>query len=88
MKTKDVLFKQTILRVGYDQMKGVERLVEEGHYGLAEKHTVAKLLEYVKGLEERLGIRIPDLSTTKVTPRLMKITSGGISYYAPSASGA
>lgn len=88
MRKTDVLFKQTVLRVGYENMQGVERLIEQGHHGIAEKHTVAKLLYYVRALEKKCGIDIPDSTKTLNRKGLMRINYGDITYYAPSASSA
>lgn len=88
MRKTDVLFKQTVVRVGPDQMRGVERLIDDGYHGLAEKQAVSKLILYVKGLEKRLNIDIPNPDNLPLRADAIKITNGGISYYAPRASAA
>lgn len=88
MRKNSVLFKQTVIRVGYDQMRGVERLIDDGYHGIAEKHTVAKLIAYVKNLEGKLNIDIPDPDNTPMKEGMIKINQRGITYFAPSASGA
>ncbi len=85
MRKTDVLFKQTIVRVGFDNMVGVERLIDNGYHGLAEKQTVAKLMGYIKTLERKLNIDIPSPDNAPIKEGMIKITQGGISYYAPSA---
>lgn len=58
MQAESRLYRETRVRVGPEKMRGVDRLLEEGHTGIAEKHTVAKLMAYVASLEEQLGIPI------------------------------
>lgn len=88
MKKQDILYKQTVIRVGFDQMRGVDRLIDDGYHGLAEKQTVAKLIGYVKALEQKLNIDIPNPDKAPIKEGMIKINQGGITYYAPSASGA
>lgn len=88
MRKNSVLFKQTVIRVGYDQMRGVERLIDDGYHGIAEKHTVGKLIAYVKSLEDKLGIDIPNPDNTPTKEGMIKINQNGVSYFATSASGA
>lgn len=88
MRKNDVLYKQTVIRVGFDHMRGVDRLIDDGHHGLAEKQTVAKLFGYIKTLEQKLNIDIPNPDQAPIKAGLIKINQGGITYYAPSASGA
>lgn len=88
MKKNDVLFKQTVIRVGFDNMRGVERLIEDGYHGLAEKQTVAKLFGYIRTLEKKCGIDIPKIDAAPIKEGMLKINQGGITYYAPSGSGA
>lgn len=88
MRKTDVLFKETVVRVGYDQMQGVERLIDDGYHGIAERHAVQKLIGYVKSLENRLGIDIPSLDNTPTKEGMIKITKHGVSYFAASASAA
>lgn len=83
MKIKDVLYKQTLVRVGKESMQGIDRLIDDGHHGIAEKHTVGKLIAYVKGLEQKLGIVVPDPDSGKPTKGYMKINTNGVSYFAP-----
>lgn len=90
MKQTDMLFKQTVARVGYDNMQGIVRLMDNGYNGIAEKHTVQKLFTYVKALESKLNINIeiPDPVKTPIKEGMIKINQGGITYFAPSASAA
>lgn len=85
MKVTDTLFTETLKRVGPDELVGVRNLLAEGHTGIAEKHTVNKLIAYVRGLEEKLGINIPDPKDKSVlNGKLMKINEAGVSYFVPS----
>lgn len=87
MKKQDILYKQTLTRVGIDNMQGINRLIDDGYHGLAEKQTVNKLFMYVKTLEKKLNIDIPDPEKGPAREGQIKINQGGISYFVPSASG-
>lgn len=86
MTKQDVLYKQTLVRVGPEKMVGVQRLIDGGHTGIAEKHTVSKLITYIKALEEKLGITVPDPDRGSVDKRFMKITGAAGTYFAPAAA--
>ncbi len=60
MTKNDKLYRETLIRVGDFQMSGVDQLLENGHTGLAEKHTVSKLVMYIRSLESQLGINLPN----------------------------
>ena len=81
MKVSDKLFKETLARVGKQQMTGVIRLMTEGHYGIAERHTVGKLFQYVERLEKELGVEvsIPEGSGVET----IKINKGEAVTYIP-----
>lgn len=84
MKRNSKLYRQTKLRVGPEEMRGVERLLDDKHRGIAERHTVEKLFSYVEMLEEKLGISYDDngeRTQEKTDPRLIKINKGGVSRY-------
>jgi hypothetical protein len=66
MTEQSNLYRQTRVRVGPEHMRGVDRLLEEGHTGIAEKHTVAKLIAYVNYLEGQLGIHVDPDEMTEV----------------------
>lgn len=86
MKIKDVLYKKTLVRVGPEEMKGVTRLIEDGYHGLAEKHTVAKLFDYIEKLESKVGISVPNPDRVNVNKRFIKINTAGGTYFAPSTA--
>lgn len=86
MKIKDVLFKKTLVRVGPDEMRGVVRLIEGKHTGIAEKHCVAKLFDYVEELESRLGITVPDPDSGNIDRRFIKINSATGTYFQPASA--
>lgn len=80
MKTTDRLYRHTLVRVGQDAMKGVDRLLEEGHHGIAERHTVGKLLDYIKHLESQLGINVPDPDKLQRADGYIRVNQNGVSY--------
>ena len=82
MTTKDVLYKETLIRVGAEEMIGIDRLLSEGHKGIAEKHTVQKLILYTRNLEKKLGIDVPRPEKAPVKEGLIKVNAGGAVYYA------
>ncbi len=89
MKKTDVLFRETLARVGNEEMRGIERLVDGGHYGIAERHTVSKLFGYIRQLEKKVGIVIPSVTakTAPVAKNMLKVNERGLTYFLPSASG-
>lgn len=80
MTKNDKLYKETIIRLGKDQMAGVDSLLEKGHTGIAEKHTVLKLTSYVRELETKLGIQIPETGTIPTSGKI-KVVEGPTVYY-------
>lgn len=82
---QDVLFKETLMRVGHDEMSGVMRLIDEGHHGIAEKHTVGKLIAYIRKLENQLGIEIR-VDAVPDRDKVIKINGYGGSYFAQKAA--
>lgn len=80
MKVNNKLYRHTLVRVGPEKMKGIDRLLEEGHHGIAERHTVGKLLDYVKQLEQQLGINVPDPDKTGNTEGFIRVNQNGVSY--------
>lgn len=86
MKIKDVLYKQTLVRVGPEKMVGIQRLIEEGHTGIAERHTVGKLFAYVKDLESQLGITVPDPDDKPNIRGFIKVNSHAGTYFMPAAA--
>lgn len=63
MQKKDILYKEIAARVGEGEMKGINNLLEAGHYGIAEKHAVQKFVTYVRDLESRLNMAVPSYDT-------------------------
>lgn len=59
MQRTSQLYKSTVVRLGKEKMQGVENLLDKGCYGVAERHCVSKLFQYVESLEKQLGIEIP-----------------------------
>lgn len=83
MKFESKLYKEIALRVDKEELTGVNRLIESGHFGVAEKHGVHKLFTYVRALERRLGIKVPDISEFNMNQEFLKINAGGASFYQP-----
>lgn len=77
MQKSDHLYTQTKLRVGAINMAGIDSLLDAGHTGLAEKHTVAKLIVYVRELEEQLGISVVET----VESNKIKVQNGEQVFY-------
>lgn len=75
------LYKETLIRVGKEEMIGINRLINDRHYGIAERHTVGKLLEYVRSLEKRLGINMPNVDAINIEKNFMKINANGVTYH-------
>lgn len=82
MKIKDTLYKETLKRVGPEEMKGIQRLLADGHTGIAERHTVAKLIQYIRKLEKEAGIYVPKAEDeSHPDKRVVKFNIGGSQYY-------
>ena len=81
MQKTDRLYRETLLRVGPDNMEGVDRLLSDGHTGIAESKTVEKLLIYIRGLEKQLGIDVPAGERDINPENMIKITLKGVSHY-------
>ena len=66
-------------------MRGIERLIDEGHYGIAERHTVSKMVSYVRELEKRVGLAVPSTKKKDLTVNdsMIKINLNGNSYFSP-----
>lgn len=77
MQKTDRLYEETRLRVGTINMEGVDQLLENGHTGLAEKHTVSKLISYVQSLEDQLGVEV----RTPETVDRIKVNNGTKSFF-------
>ena len=82
MKITDKLFKETYARLGPDEMRGVMNLLDLGHTGIAERHTVEKLLAYVRKLEKQIGIDVPTIDGDVTGYRVLRIRERGCTYYA------
>jgi len=80
MKQGDRLYQETMLRVGRGGMRGIDSLLESGHTGIAEKHTVLKMITYVRELEQELGINIPK-ATEVQTEGTIKVRDGNMEYW-------
>lgn len=83
MQVTDRLYLETLVRVGPEQLLGVNRLIAERHYGVAERHTVEKLINYIRQLETRLGIQSPDVKKLDLEQHLIKVTTHGVTTYVP-----
>ena len=83
MKTTDALYRHTLVRVGPDAMRGIDRLLSEGHHGIAERHTVGKLVEYMKELEHRLGIHVPNPDKDTKAEGYIRSVQNGVTYFIP-----
>lgn len=81
MKFTDRLYREIRARVPHDELIGVNRLIDRGHYGIAEKHGVHKLMSYVESLEKQLGIEIPETRHIEHNPDFIKINAGGRTFY-------
>lgn len=81
MKVTDKLFKHTLIRVGPKDMRGIMRLLDDGHTGIAERHTVEKLIGYVKTLEKQLGLNVPDPDNAPIRENMIKINSRAGTFY-------
>lgn len=81
MKKKDKLYRYTLVRVGVEKMRGIDRLIEQGHHGIAERHTVEKLIAYVEGLEKQQGINVPNPDKDAHAKSFIRINQNGASYF-------
>lgn len=81
MKFDSKLYKELALRVDRAELAGVNRLIERGHYGVAEKHGVHKLFTYVRALEKQLGIELPEAHKVVDNGQFLKINQGNRSFY-------
>lgn len=79
MRKSSRLYNETLLRVGPGAMRGVDRLLEKKHRGIAEKHTVHKLITYVESLEDQLGVNVS--SDSEPSTDFIRLNKGGISRY-------
>lgn len=79
MQATDRLYIETKLRIGPDRMEGVDRLLSQGHTGIAEAKTVEKLLTYIRGLEAQLGLEIKAPADGIITG--IKFTERGVTHY-------
>ena len=61
-------------------MAGIDSLLENGHTGIAEKHTVLKMIAYVRALESQLGVNIPKATEISSDGRI-RVIEGNTSYY-------
>jgi len=66
MTKNDKLYKELVARFGKDEMVGIDRLLEQGHTGIAERHAVQKLVIYLRALEEHMGIRVQPVENRKM----------------------
>lgn len=79
MQKADRLYRETLIRVGKSEMQGVDSLLDAGHTGIAERHTVEKLMAYVRKIETELKIDIPK-PEKNVTGEL-KVCYGNTQYF-------
>lgn len=80
MRKDQRLYQEVLIRVGKTEMQGIDSLLENGHHGIAEMHTVQKFVMYVRDLESQLGINIPKADAVKHSGRI-KIREGDTEYY-------
>lgn len=79
MQKTNRLYKETLIRVGRLEMAGIDSLLEEGHTGIAEKHTVLKMIKYVRELEAQLGIELPKVQN--IQTGTIRVHEGNAVYY-------
>ena len=77
MLANSKLYKETLVRVGPDEMRGVNRLITNKHYGIAERHTVNKLIGYIRDLEKQMGIKVPKSKDFNEDQHFIKIIENG-----------
>lgn len=80
MTKNDKLYKETLVRIGPEEMAGINSLLEAGHTGIAERHAVQKMVNYVRSLEAQLGIQVPGYTKDNEISGIL-INEGGRSYY-------
>ncbi len=86
MTKEDRLYKETLIRVGPSEMKGIDRLLDKRHFGIAEKHTVSKLVGYIKTLEKKAGLDVPDPENAPIKEGMIKVNTNGGTYYEPATA--
>ena len=69
-----------MLRVGEENMMGIDRLIAGRHNGIAERHTVEKLITYVRQLEKQLNINIPKIIVKNINKHYRKVSINGVSH--------
>lgn len=74
MKRTHRLYIETKKRVGAQNFRGIDRLIDQGLFGIAERHAVEKLFEYVKEVEGKAGVAVPE-------GRAITINHGTASYH-------
>lgn len=80
MQKTDRLYQETLIRVGKDEMAGIDSLLDKGHTGIAERHAVQKMVLYVRELENRLGLDVP--KATDIKPEgTIKVNTGRNTFY-------
>ena len=81
MTKNNRLYRELTVRVGSEEMQGINSLLENGHTGIAERHAVEKMVIYLRSLEQKLGIVYPDVrNVTEVTGNVV-INDGDKQYF-------